>query len=159
MDMKAFYQGLDSLLAHGQMGNAYGGCGEDPTDPAANTLDNFYDYFAETYEQSMPPWMEAFVQVYHWQFETFHEGSSGYYENFYGTAGNETILRVAAFLRENGYEQLAEAYGAPALICLCGEYPEEFAHLLPDGWMNVNEETDWNFYVDILQKHREELLQ
>lgn len=32
------------------------------------------------------------------------------------------------------------------------------AHLLPDDWIDNNDETVWNFYVDILEKHKEELL-
>lgn len=41
----------------------------------------------------------------------------------------------------------------------CGrcKYPKDRLHLLPDDWMDENEETVWNFYVTILEKHADEL--
>ena len=74
----------------------------------------FFDYVVEKYEDSMPPWAEAFMQVFSWQFQTLHEGAETYYSNEYGDSDYVTITRVAAFLRENGYDEIAEPYGLAA---------------------------------------------
>ena len=43
-------------------------------DEDRDVLGDFFDYVVEKYEDSMPPWAEAFMQVFSWQFQTMHEG-------------------------------------------------------------------------------------
>lgn len=155
MDVDRLYRKLDCIEARGEIGNAYGGCGMVEED--SDVLVEFFDHIMEKYKDSMPLWAEAFTQIFSWQFQTMHEGAESYYENFHGNSGYETIVRVADYLRENGYNEIAEPYSAAAVDCKRYEYPKDKLHLLPDNWINNNEEAVWDFYVKILRKHREEL--
>lgn len=156
MDIEELYKGLKRIKDRGEIGNAYGGCGTVLSD--IDVLDNFYDYIIDKYEDSTPLWVEAFIQIYSWQFQTLHESAEAYYENLYGNSEYKTIMKVTDYLRENGYNEIAEPYALAAVDCERYQYPKEKAHLLPDDWIDNNEEAVWNFYVDILEKHKEELL-
>ena len=149
MDIKELYEELEQARDKGEIRNAY----------SDETLSEFYEYIVEEkYKDMMPPWAEAFMQIYQWQFQSMHEGSDTYYTNFYGDSDYETMLRIADYLRQNGYNEVEKLY-APAIIELEGdEYPEDKAYLLPDDRDEGYRETVWHFYVDILEKHKEELL-
>lgn len=155
MDAESLYLGLGRIQARGEIGNAYGGCGTVEED--VDVLADFFDYIIEKYENFLPPWAEAFTQIFSWQFQTLHECAKAYYENFYGDSGYETILRVVDYLQKNGYDELVKPYASAAVDCKRYEYPSDREHLLPDDWIYNNEKTVWNFYVDILEKHSEEL--
>lgn len=156
MDIEELYGGLRRLQDRGETGNAYGGCGT--VESEFDVLDDFYECILKKYEDFMPPWAEAFTQVYSWQFQTIHEGAKTYYENFYGGSDYETILRVSDYLRKNEYNELAKLYASAAIDCKGDKYPEDKAYLLPDIRSDNYIETVWNFYVDILEKHKKELL-
>ncbi len=158
MDAEKLYQGLQRLSDKGEIGDAYSGCGYGFDDPDIDVLNDFFDFIMEKFENAMPNWAEAFIQIYSWQFQTLHECAEAYYENFYGDSEYETIMRVAGYLRENGYEEIAQPYEAAAVDCERYQYPKEKVHLLPDDWVRNNEETIWNFYVDILTKNKLALL-
>ena len=81
MDIRELYSGLRRIQNRGETGNAYGGCGT--VDEDRDVLGDFFDYVVEKYEDSMPPWEEAFMQVFSWQFQTLHEGAESYYSNEY----------------------------------------------------------------------------
>ena len=81
MDIRELYSGLRRIQNRGETGNAYGGCGT--VDEDRDVLGDFFDYVVEKYEDSMPPWAEAFMQVFSWQFQTLHEGAETYYSNEY----------------------------------------------------------------------------
>lgn len=155
MDMEALYLGLMRIQARGEIGNAYGGCGTVEED--SDVLVDFFDCIMEKYKDALPPWAEAFTQIFSWQFQTFHEGAESYYENFYGDSDYATIIRVAGYLRDNGYHEIEKPYVSAAVDCERCKYPKDRRHLLPDDWMDENEETVWNFYVTILEKHADEL--
>ncbi len=154
MDIRELYSGLRRIQNRGETGNAYGGCGT--VDEDRDVLGDFFDYVVEKYEDSMPPWAEAFMQVFSWQFQTLHEGAETYYSNEYGDSDYVTITRVTAFLRENGYDEIAESYGLAAADCEQYQYPEDKIDLLPDDWIETHEQVVWDFYVDILEKHKED---
>ena len=97
------------------------------------------------------------MQVVSWQFQTMYEGAETYYSNEYGDSDYVTITRVAAFLRENGYDEIAEPYGLAAADCEQYQYPKDKMDLLPDDWIETHEQVIWDFYVDILEKHKEDL--
>ena len=61
MDIRELYSGLRRIQNRGETGNAYGGCGT--VDEDRDVLGDFFDYVVEKYEDSMPPWAEAFMQV------------------------------------------------------------------------------------------------
>lgn len=156
MNVEKLYQGLRRIQDRGEIGTAYTGCGTVVSD--LDVLDGFYEYILDKYEDSMPDWAETFMQIYSWQFQSMHEMSQVYYENFYGDSEYPVIIRVADFLRKNGYHEIAEPYAAAAVDCERCQYPADKAYLLPDDWIDNNGETIWNFYVDILEKHRGELM-
>ena len=52
---------------------------------------------------------------------------------------------------------IGKPYISAAIDCERYKYPKEKTHLLPDDWMNENEKTVWDFYVNILEKHADEL--
>lgn len=168
MDVEELYRGLDRLQENGEIGDAYSGCGEEIEGPDYYVLMDFLEYIEERYfeyteerykvKESTPLWAEAFVQIFNWQFDTIHEWAKAYYENFYGDSEYKTIIKVADYLRENGYHEIAEPYAAAAVDCKRNNYPEEMTHLLPDEWIYNNDEIIWNFYVDILTKHKQDLL-
>lgn len=120
-------------------------------------LVDFFDCIMEKYKDALPPWAEAFTQIFSWQFQTFHEGAESYYENFYGDSDYATIIRVAGYLRDNGYHEIEKPYVSAAVDCERCKYPKDRPHLLSDDWMDENEKTVWNFYVIILEKHADEL--
>ena len=156
MNIEELYKGLKRIQDRGEIGNAYSGCGTVESD--MDVLGDFFDYIIEKYEDFMPPWAEAFIQIFSWQFQTIHECAETYYENFYGDSDYETIVRVADYLRKNGYHEIEQPYISATVDCERYQYPKDKAHLLPDDWIDNNDETVWNFYVDILEKHKEELL-
>ena len=53
--------------------------------------------------------------------------------------------------------QIAEPYGLAAADCEQYQYPEDKIDLLPDDWIETHEQVIWDFYVDILEKHKEDL--
>ena len=156
MDIEELYEGLRRIQDRGEIGDAYSGCGT--VDSDSGVLDDFFEYIIDKYEDGMPIWAEAFLQIYSWQYQALHECSRGYYENFYGDSEYENIIKVADYLRENGYNEIVEPYASAAVECERYQYPEDKVHLLPDDWIDNNDEAIWNFYVDILEKHKEELL-
>ena len=165
MEIKKLYEGLKRVQDRGEIGNAYNGCGS-ITEEDNDVLDCFYEYVLEKYENLMPPWAEAFVQIYSWQFQSLHEGDCVYYENDYGESDQETILRTADYLHKNGYSELEKLYVSPIklyipdLIGLVGdESIENQTGFLPDVGEYSHMEIVWRFYVDLLEKHKEELLQ
>ncbi len=157
MDVEEWYRGLRQIQDRGEIGNAYNGCGSIMSE-LNDVLDNFYEYILEKYEDCMPLWAEAFIQIYSWQFQTMHECAETYYENFYGNSEYQTIIKVANYLGKNGYNEIAEPYACAAVDCERYQYPADKAYLLPDDWIDNHEETIWNFYVDILETHKEDLI-
>lgn len=108
-------------------------------------------------------WVEAYLQVYSWQFQSFHEGIITYYENFYGNSDYQTIISTAKYLQSYGYLELAEQYLSGAIdcnICEDSEYLEEKLDTIVkvDKWINENTKTVFQFYVDILMKHKKEFI-
>lgn len=157
MEAKELYRGLKQLQERGEIGNAYSGCGSIMSE-LNDILDCFYEYILEKYGDAMPLWAETFVQIYSWQFQTLHECASAYYENFYGCSDYQTIIKVADYLRKNGYHEIAEPYVSADVDCERYQYPTDKVHLLPDDWIDNNDEAIWNFYVDLLERHKEELV-
>ena len=105
MELEELYEGAGRLKAKGAVPDTYGGTG-DPDDPDGAVLTEFIEYINVWHAQNRPDWLEALYQVLAWQFETFHEGADGYYENFYGDSPREVQVKTADFMEKNGYLEL-----------------------------------------------------
>lgn len=159
MEITALYAGLDRLCEKNEVVNAYSGA-QNYDAPDSDILNDFCEYIAAHYKGRRPLWMEAFYQVFHWQFISLHEGVSTYYENFYGEAEYATICKVANFLAENGYTAVAEKYTQGIAKCERYSYPAKKRKTAAqiDEWIRRNTECVWRFYVKILNSHRGEFL-
>ena len=71
MDVEEWYRGLRQIQDRGEIGNAYNGCGSIMSE-LNDVLDNFYEYILEKYEDCMPLWAEAFIQINNWNFQRMH---------------------------------------------------------------------------------------
>ena len=60
--------------------------------------------FEDYKDDHMTDWAEAYMQLYSWQFQCFHEGIQTYYEN----TDQENTLKVVAYLQEIGFQELAD---------------------------------------------------
>lgn len=146
---------------------------------SADVLTNFKEYIVTHYDKNRPIGVEAFYQIMSWQWSAFYEGIELYYENFYEESDYKTIMRVAQYLKENGYTEFSEYYAAPAVeyeeipveeweeysdgvkYRPMNHYPEEMYPILKktEKWAEENMEMTWNFYVDVLEKNKLELLE
>lgn len=159
MDIKELYKGLERVLDKGGIGDAYSGC-VSVEDEDNDVLDCFFEYVLEKYGDFMPPWAEAFIQIYSWQFQSIHEGDCVYYTNGYGMSDTEMIRRTAEYLHKNEYYEIEKLYVSPmklycpAMTGLEGEPTD----CLPDIRGEEHMRIVWRFYVDILQKYKEELV-
>ena len=149
-----------------------------PTACDAGALGYFNEYIITHYDKNRPIWAEAFHQIHAWQWSAFYEGIELYYENFYEENDYKTIMRVAQYLKENGYTEFSEYYAAPAVeyeeipveeweeysdgvkYRPMNYYPEEMYPILKktEKWAEENMEMTWKFYVDVLMKNKSILL-
>lgn len=160
MNFNELYQALERLRDKGEIVNAYGGPETDPDDPDGDVLDELAEYIAGQYPGEKPIWLEAFFQVFNWQFQSMHEGVSTYYSNFYGNSDYRLMAETADFLSDNGYTTVAEQYKAGIAHCRRYEYPAEKTETAAriDRWINWNTKPVWDFYVDVLETHKNEML-
>ena len=142
MELEELYESIHNLKAKGAVADTYGGT-DDPDDPDGGILSDFMEYIFVSHPKDRPDWLEAFYQVMAWQFETFHEGADGYYENFYGDSPRAIQVKTADFLEQNGYLELAAPYRQGMDSTVQGIYE----------WMDGHLETVWRFCLDILEKH------
>ncbi len=152
-----WYEKLDYLEQSGIVGNAYGGTPSIETDAVWEIVDMFYEFIAEEYEE-LPDWANAFVQIYSWQFQNFHEGLTTYYENFYEYTDYDSIMSTREFLTKEGYEKLAQCYNYVLFeedTYSLDEIRESFQKTCK--WIGDNEQIIQDFYIDVLKKHRGQL--
>lgn len=158
MEIVELYQALERIQKKGIILHAWSGENADPKD--GMVLMEFADFFLDYYHGEWPMWAEAFYQIFSWQYQSFHEGVKGYYDNFYGGSDYQTIKKVAEFLQSNGYIELSKQYALGAVDCERYKYPEEKKDIAKqiDKWLNWNLEPVFHFYVDVLEKNKAELL-
>lgn len=156
MDFDEFYRALERLKKDGETVNAYGGSEKDIDHPDGSVLNDIMEHICEKYPNERPIWMEAFYQVFNWQYSAMYEGLAGYYDNFYGESDYRKITATAEFLKENGYAVVAEQYISGIVECKRYEYPPEKRELAKKIELCVDWDTEpvWEFYLDILEKHR-----
>ncbi len=176
--IKELYRALERLGLAGEVVNAYGGAEGDAQNSDGSVLMEFIEYIDEHYPGEKPAWMEAFCQVFMWQYNSIYEGVAVYYTNFYGFSDSHRIAVAADFLRNSGYGAIAQQFTAG--IADCGQqaaglsekeetaaqvnaykrYLEEKGEIAKqiDAWINWNTELVWEFYFDILEEHKREML-
>ena len=115
--------------------------------------------------KELPDWINAYYQVYMWEYQAFYEGLAGYYDNFYGSTDYDSIQKTSSYLIENEYGELAECY-AYALFNPV-EFPEgrkwsdEIYSKIryAEEWISNHQIEIRDFFFDILFKHQDDLMQ
>ena len=101
--LKDYYSILDNLISKKVIVDAYGG-----DDADGEILCDFYELFCKFPEEETPIWAESYIQLYSWQFQNYHEGLDGYYDNFYGHTSHTNINRAGIYIKDIGYYEVAE---------------------------------------------------
>ena len=146
VQLSGLYQKLERLVAAGEVASAYGGA-QDIDNPDGDVLSEFIEFIDEFYPDNRTEWLEAFYQVFAWQFQSCHEGVCTYYSNFYNLSEHQTIEKTSAFLKNTRYAELSQTY---SMGLNAGQ--SEYAKI--DKWINSNPELVWEFYVDILEGNK-----
>ncbi len=160
MELSEMYQALERLKNQGEIVNAYCGAEKDIDNPDGDVLIDLMEYTYTNYPNERPIWLETFFQIFNWQYSSMHESIDTYYSNFYGDSDYQTITKVAQFLNDNKYTVVAEKYTFGLEQGLTdyeiGKYPDEKKEIVKqlDIWINWNTEAVWEFYLYILEKHK-----
>lgn len=124
----------------------------------------FYDEFKYTPFADIPDIAFMYIEINNWQGMSVRCGVWQYYES--GSFQKGKFERVLSFLRANGEEEMADAYG-------CGihdyandryqknyDYPEEWLDDAEeaDEWIRRNEETIYKWMHDLIMGHKSEVL-
>ena len=156
MELDSLYESIARLRDRGAVADTYTGTGE-ADDPDGGVLSDFMEYVCEYHARNRPDWLEAFYQVLTWQFETFHEGAEGYYENLYGESNYEKQEKTADFLKEQGYLELERQFRRGMFLCRSGETSEKAAAAREiREWMWKDRACVWSFCLKILEQHRQD---
>lgn len=86
----ALYQKLDRLIAAGEVASAYGGA-QNIDDPDGDVLSEFIEFIDEFYPDNRVDWLEAFYQVFAWQFQSCHG---------HATKGYAPIIAISTIFRK-----------------------------------------------------------
>lgn len=155
--IKDYYDRLEGLKKSGEIINVYGGFEVD-----AEVLGDFAEFFYVYYNENMPDWINAYMQLHAWQFQRYHEGVHTYYENLYENMDYGSILRAAEYLVGTGHEELAERLKAPAYegmeddSCPIEVYGKLIAET--EDWIDNNEECIFDCYLEVLLDNKDSLL-
>ena len=103
------YQKLERLIAAGEVASAYGGA-QNIDDPDGDVLSEFVEFIDEFYPDNRVDWLEAFYQVFAWQFQSCHEGACTYYSNFYDLSEDQTVKKTSDFLKGTKHTDLSRTY-------------------------------------------------
>ena len=103
------YQKLERLIAAGEVASAYGGA-QNIDDPDGDVLSEFVEFIDEFYPDNRVDWLEAFYQVFAWQFQSCHEGVCTYYSNFYDLSEDQTVKKTSDFLKGTKHTDLSRTY-------------------------------------------------
>ena len=103
------YQKLERLIAAGEVASAYGGA-QNIDNPDGDVLSEFVEFIDEFYPDNRVDWLEAFYQVFAWQFQSCHEGACTYYSNFYDLSEDQTVKKTSDFLKGTKHTDLSRTY-------------------------------------------------
>lgn len=151
------YAALEPMANAGRVEDAWGG----------ELLSEFDDLLqCELYpdEKDEPEWVFMFIQLYFWQFASYHEGVHTYYSNFYQVDTENSIQRLSDCLYQYGFMEVAKWYDYGILnyhLYPEFDYPAENGLRMgeTDEWIQDNPEVIWQVYLKLLQQHKEEVLE
>lgn len=165
-EIEKLYERLIKLQELDEEGNVYGGSAS--IDADWYVLDDFLELLTSLYMDESD-WVNAYYQIYMWEFQAFYEGLDGYYGNFYKNTGYEEIQRTAKYLSDNGYDAIALCYNSTIFDSkeLIDEEkwppdwpPEIHGKIrLATKWIEEHQIEIRDFFFDILFKHQEELME
>ncbi len=155
IEVEELYKRLLGLEKLNEIGNVY--CGSDTLEADWLVFYDIYEYIYEKYEEweELPDWANAYVQIFSWQFQRYHEGVDTYYENFYENTDYNSVKRAGIFLEQVGYSELALGYNQ---VFTEGKWEEHYILEKLDTpyiekWIDENEEIIQKFYFDVLKKY------
>lgn len=155
--VEELYTELEQRTNAGEIGDAWGD----------DLLLEFYDFLvSELYpvQSEEPEWVFIFLQLYNWQFQSYHEGISTFYTNLYEVDTDNGIRRMSDCLYWHGYMKLAKWYDYGIFdynLYSDFDYPAEHGLRMGeiDEWIQENVDTIWQIYVELLLGHKKELLE
>lgn len=160
--LTALYERLTKLKELDEEGNVYGGSAS--IDADWYVLDDFLEQLTGMYKE-LPDWINAYYQVYMWEYQAFYEGLAGYYDNFYGSTDYDSIQKTSSYLIENEYGELAECYAYalfnPVEFPEGRKWPDEIYSKIKyaEEWISNHQIEIRDFFFDILFKHQDDLMQ
>lgn len=153
MDIRGYqdlYERADNLPKKIEGVTAYGCNGDTEGEIAVEVIMDFCELLFEDYKDDhMPDWAEAYMQLYSWQFQCFHEGIQTYYENLYENTGKENTLKAVAYLQEIGFQELADVM-KKGLTDDCLEEVTE--------WIDQHDELIYTAYLKIIEESKSYIL-
>ncbi len=142
------FQRLEKLPKRTSRITAYG-C---DIDMDGEVLMDFYELFCKSREGDGKDYENAFIQLYSWQFQCFHEGISTYYENFYGGNEKEAIASAVNLLEREGYKEIAKQLNSGL-----DNTEDENVFINIEKWIEDNNEEIYAAYIGLLLKNKESI--
>lgn len=125
---------LEKVKNSGEILNAYGnGEVEDEY-----ILYDIYMFFIENFGNTDIEWINVYVQIFSWQYQSFYEGAETYYTNLYEYTDYKTIINTNSFLKCQGFYEISAIYFLPAHDYSIYQNEEE----IPKYWMEAIKEVD-----------------
>lgn len=150
-ELEQLYKRLEEVKALGVVLNSY----TTNIDVEDNDiLFDLYEFFCEHFEEIEDQSILAYIQIYSWQFQSYHEGVSTYYTNFYGNSDYNTIQKTADYLKMSTYNELSKWYslGVHDYSSYINEkYPDEWVAETEriDEWIRCNEQMIFEFMIHL----------
>lgn len=142
----SFYERLEKLKEANIIANVYGGFDED-----VEVLTDFLEFLCKYFKEKMPNWVNAYIQLYSWEFQRYHEGLDTYYENLYGNTDSKSIQKAVEYLQHEGYKEIA--------VQLIAGLSDNKLIANVEKWIDENQECIYDCYIDLLINHKNELLE
>jgi len=159
--MKKLLKRLKNVKNSGVILNAYGNLeAEDEY-----ILSDIYEFFVEHFEDTDIEWIKAYIQIFSWQFQSFHEGIITYYTNLYEYTDYETIMKTSSYLKNHGFYEILDIYSLPAhdysIYERESEIPESWVDEIKqvDKWIDSHEEIVFNCLCDLCIMNKEEIFE
>lgn len=154
-ELKQFYNRLVKIKDTDIILNAYS---EDLEAEDGAVLSDIFDFLYENDIEPKTDWQMAFIQLYFWEFQSFHEGADTYYKNSYGNSDYNTILKTAQYLKSCGYEDIYQVY-----ISGIDSYQEprklQAGEIDIDDWIDNHTEEIYDCMLTLLIENIKEMLE
>lgn len=151
------YAKLEPMADAGIVENAWGG-------ELLSEFDDLLQCVLYPEQKDEPEWVFMFIQLYCWQFASYHEGIHTYYSNFYELDTDNSIQRLSDCLYQYGFMEVAKWYDYGIFnyhLYPDFDYPVENGMRMGelDNWIQDNPEVIWQVYLKLLKDHKEEVLE